>query len=277
MKSTADPAPGAEAKQAVHDFWNQASCGEDLYLSALDVAGFDAHMLKRYELEPYIADFAKFSSSRGKHVLEIGVGIGADHQQFAQAGAHLTGIDLTERAVLQTTERFRLNNLTSDLRVGDAEHLPFFNNTFDVVYSWGVIHHSPNTLAAVREIERVLRVGGVARVMIYNYWSIIGLMLWLRYALLRGRPWQGLTQMYCEHLESPGTKAYTPAQAREMFSMFKSCTVNTVMTHGDLLEGQAGQRHQGALLSLARKVWPRWLIRRLFPRAGLFMLIEAYK
>jgi SAM-dependent methyltransferase len=277
MKSTADPALGAETKHAVHDFWNQSSCGEDLYLSALDVTGFDAHMRKRYELEPYIADFAKFSSSRGKHVLEIGVGIGADHQQFAQAGAHLTGIDLTERAVLRTTERFRLNNLTSDLRVGDAEHLPFFNNAFDVVYSWGVIHHSPNTLAAVREIERVLRVGGVARVMIYNYWSIIGLMLWLRYALLRGRPWQGLTQMYCEHLESPGTKAYTPSEAREMFSIFKSCTVNTVMTHGDLLEGHAGQRHQGILLSLARKVWPRWLIRRLAPRAGLFMLIEAYK
>ena len=83
--------------------------------------------------------------------------------------------------------------------------------------------------------------------------------------------------MYDEHLESPGTKAYTPAQARAMFSMFKACAVETVMTHGDLLEGQAGQRHQGILLSLARKVWPRWLIRRLAPRAGLFMLIEAHK
>ncbi len=275
--TTPNPAVGAEDKQAVRDFWNQASCGEELYLSALDVAGFDAHMLKRYELEPYIVDFAKFSSSRGKHVLEIGVGLGADHQQFAQAGAHLSGIDLTERAVLRTTERFRLNGLASDLRVGDAEHLPFFNNTFDVVYSWGVIHHSPDTPAAVREIHRVLREGGVARVMIYNYWSIIGLMLWLRYALMRGRPWQGLTQMYDEHLESPGTKAYTPSQARAMFSMFKSVTVDTVMTHGDLLEGQAGQRHQGILLSLARKVWPRWLIRRIAPRAGLFMLIEAHK
>ena len=86
--TTPNPALGTEEKQAVRDFWNQASCGEDLYLGALDIAGFDAHMLKRYELEPYIADFAKFSSSRGKHVLEIGVGLGADHQQFAQAGAH---------------------------------------------------------------------------------------------------------------------------------------------------------------------------------------------
>jgi hypothetical protein len=110
--TTPIPALGGEGKQAVRDFWNQASCGEDLYLSALDFAGFDAHMLKRYELEPYIADFAKFSSSRGKHVLEIGVGLGADHQQFAQAGAHLSGIDLTERAVLRTTERFRLNSLS---------------------------------------------------------------------------------------------------------------------------------------------------------------------
>lgn len=275
--TTSNLVPGAPDKNAVHDYWNNASCGESLYLSALDGAGFDAHMLKRYELEPYIAEFAKFSSSRGKHVLEIGVGLGADHQQFAQAGAHLSGVDLTERAILRTTERFRLHGLASDLRVGDAEHLPFFNNTFDVVYSWGVIHHTPDTPAAVREIHRVLREGGVARVMIYNYWSIIGLMLWVRYALLRGRPWHGLTQMYDEHLESPGTKAYTPSQARAMFAIFKACTVESVVTHGDLLEGQAGQRHQGILLSVARKVWPRWLIRRLAPRAGLFMLIEAYK
>jgi SAM-dependent methyltransferase len=267
----------SQGKRAVHDFWNQASCGEELYLSTLDAAGFDAHIQKRYQLEPYIPEFAGFTSSRGKRVLEIGVGLGADHQRFAESGAVLSGIDLTERAVVRTAERFRLNGLVSDLRVGDAEHLPFADAQFDVVYSWGVIHHSPDTPAAVGEIYRVLRPGGVARVMIYNYWSIIGLMLWLRYALLSGRPWRGLTQVYDEHLESPGTKAYTPAQAKKIFSMFKSCTVDTVMTHADLLEGQAGQRHQGILHLFAQRIWPRWLIRRLAPKAGLFMLVEAQK
>ena len=272
-----NPLPMAPDKQAVHDFWNAASCGEDLYLGTLDAAGFEVHMRKRYELEPYIIGFAKFPSSKGKHVLEIGVGLGADHQQFAQAGAVLWGVDLTERAVGRTAERFRHLGLVSDLRVGDAERLPFANEVFDVVYSWGVIHHSPNTPSAVAEIYRVLRPGGVARVMIYNYWSVIGMVLWLRYALLRGRPWHSLTKIYNRHLESPGTKAYTPAEARALFSMFTSCNVETVLTHGDLLEGQAGQRHKGAMLSLARKIWPRWLIRRLLPKAGLFMLIEATK
>lgn len=78
-----NPLPMAPDKQAVHDFWNAASCGEDLYLGTLDAAGFEVHMRKHYELKPYIIGFAKFPSSKGKHVLEIGVGLGADHQQFA--------------------------------------------------------------------------------------------------------------------------------------------------------------------------------------------------
>lgn len=108
-------------------------------------------------------------------------------------------------------------------------------------------------------------------------WSMVGLMLWLRYALLAGRPWRGLRSIYAQHLESPGTKAYTVGEAQELFSMFREVNIRTVLTHGDLLESGAGQRHQGALLALARHFWPRSLIRRLFPNAGLFMLIDAKK
>lgn len=106
---------------------------------------------------------------------------------------------------------------------------------------------------------------------------MIGLMLWLRYALLVGRPWCSLRDIYANHLESPGTKAYSVAEAKALFSAFSEVHINTVLTHGDLLESGAGQRHRGALLDLARKFWPRGLIRRFFPGAGLFMLIEARK
>ncbi|WP_200251381.1 hypothetical protein [Lamprobacter modestohalophilus] len=67
------------------------------------------------------------------------------------------------------------------------------------------------------------------------------------------------------------------AEARRLFADFSQVEIRTVLTHGDLLESAAGQRHRGALLTLARKVWPRGLIRRLLPGAGLFMLIEATK
>lgn len=231
----------------------------------------------RYALEPYILPFADFSSGKGRKVLEIGVGLGSDHQQFAEAGAVLSGIDLTERAIEHTRRRLSLFGLVSNLSVGDAEQLSFATNSFDIVYSWGVLHHSPNTQKAVSEVHRVLRSEGVARIIIYHKWSMIGLMLWVRYGLLRGRPWTSLTYVYDHYLESPGTKAYSYSEARELFSMFTETEITTVLTHGDLLESHAGQRHRGMALNFARWIWPRRIIRALFPRAGLFMLITARK
>ena len=113
--------------------------------------------------------------------------------------------------------------------------------------------------------------------MVYNKWSIIGLMLWFRYALLKGKIFMSLSQVYAEYLESPGTKAYTAREARIMFSSFKDVHISTVLTHGDLLESDAGQRHRGLALSVAKKIWPRQFIRKFFPEAGLFMMIEARK
>lgn len=123
------------SKNGVHDFWDKASCGEDLYLKSTDQGGYKAQMQKRYELEPYIENFAMFEQYIEKDVLEIGIGLGADHQRFAQAGARLTGIDLTERAVEHTQHRFKLFDLKSNLQVGDAEILPFSEKSFDLVYS----------------------------------------------------------------------------------------------------------------------------------------------
>lgn len=147
-------------KRDVHDFWNEASCGEKLYLPTTDRAGYEAQTTERYRLEPYIPDFAGFSVAHGKRVLEIGVGLGADHQRFAEAGADLYGIDLTERAVEHTQNRLRAYGLESHLAVGDAEALDFPDESFDTVYSWGVLHHSPDTPKAISEVYRVLKRGG---------------------------------------------------------------------------------------------------------------------
>jgi SAM-dependent methyltransferase len=264
-------------KQRVHDFWNEASCGEDLYLVATDRSGYERQSETRYRLEPYILPFADFSSAHGKKVLEIGVGLGADHQRYAESGANLSGIDLTERAIEHTRRRLQAFNLRSNLQRGDAENLDFPNETFDLVYSWGVLHHSPDTQKAIAEVHRVLKRGGEARIMIYHKWCMIGLMLWLRYGLLAGRPWKSLASIYSDHLESPGTKAYSVSEARLLFAAFSEIRINTILTHGDLLESAAGQRHQGTALTLARKFWPRILIKRLIPNAGLFMLIQAKK
>ena len=180
----------------VHDFWNGSSCGEELYLHSRDRAGYLAQSRTRYQLEPFISAFANAAATRDRDVLEIGIGLGADHQLFAEAGARLTGIDLTERAIDHVRRRFDAFGLQSDLRVINAERLPFPEQSFDLVYSWGVLHHTPDTMRAVSETRRVLRPGGRARVMIYHRRSLVGFMLWCRYALLAGRPWRGLNTIF---------------------------------------------------------------------------------
>jgi SAM-dependent methyltransferase len=265
------------SKQQVKDFWNNAACGEDLYLSGIDCAAYAQQACKRYALEPFIEHFARFEDSRDWDVLEIGVGLGADHQRFAEAGARLTGIDLTDRAVEHTRRRLALFGLKSDLRVADAESLPCADESFDLVYSWGVLHHTPYTARAIAEIWRVLRLGGVCKVMIYHRYSLVGFMLWLRYALLVGRPFTSLDTIYAKYLESPGTKAFSEAEARGMFAKFRDVSIAIQLSHGDLLSSNAGQRHRGPLLTVARLLWPRWLLRKVCRRNGLFMMVQASK
>jgi SAM-dependent methyltransferase len=265
------------AKELVRQFWEEASCGEKLYLHDLAREDFLRQAEIRYRLEPFIPGFADFEIYRGRKVLEIGVGLGADHQRFAEAGAELYGIDLTRRAVDHVLHRFRIMGLSSNLSVMDAENLDFPEGAFDLVYSWGVIHHSPNTDKAAREIMRVLRPGGEFKVMIYHKHSFVGYMLWFRYALMKRKPFTTLDQIYARHLESPGTKAYSVEDARCIFPGAVGLDIRTVLTHGDLLTSEAGQRHRGLILSVARTIWPRFLIRRFFKDHGLFMLVRGRK
>ena len=268
----------AGTKRAVQAFWDDAACGE-IYLKG-DAASeaFEAHRARRYELEPFISRFAKFDEAAGLRVLEIGVGMGADHLRFAEASPdRLIGLDLTPRAVTLTRQRAAALGAEVDVFVGDAEHLAFPDDVFDLVYSWGVLHHSPDTRAAIREVRRVLRPGGVARIMVYHRASIVGFLLWARYGLGRGRPTMGLDDIYASYLESPGTKAYAPQEAVAILQDAGFATVSTSveLSIGDLLEGEAGQRHDTGVLRVARHVWPRTIIRRFGRRFGLFLLIEA--
>lgn len=266
-----------QSKEEVRKFWDRSACEEELYLPSITQDGYAAQAAQRYSNEPYILPFADFQRWKGKRVLEIGVGLGADHQKFAEAGAELWGVDLTERAISHTARRLAMLDLKSNLQVGDSENLSFPDNQFDLVYSWGVIHHSPDTQQAAREIMRVLRPGGELRVMIYHKYSMIGIMLWLRYALLTGRLFTTLDSLYARYLESPGTKAYTQKEGMRLFPGAEGLRAEIKLSQGDLLENDAGQRHRGLALSVAQKIWPRRLIKTSLPWAGLFMLISGRK
>ena len=156
-------------KERVRAFWQQNPCGTKFADASPGSRRFyelvEEH---RYKKEWHIPTAAGFADSKNLSVLEVGCGLGTDGAQFAKAGAKYTGVDLTDAAIDLAKRRFDLFNLPGTFRVADAERLLFANNSFDIVYSHGVLHHTPDTATAVREIHRVLRPGGKAVVMLYH-------------------------------------------------------------------------------------------------------------
>lgn len=259
-------------KDSVRDYWNAQACGTDAAASAkFTRAYFDEIEAFRYESEPYIFSFAQFTRYHGKRVLEVGVGAGTDFIQWVRAGADAHGIDLTDEAVAHVKHRLEVYGLPpADVQVGDAEHLPFPDNHFDLVYSWGVIHHSPDTPAALAELVRVAKPGGEIKVMIYNRHSLHTFYRWGRYALLRGKPWMSFAQVLYHHMESPGTKGYTLPEAHALAAALplQDIRVSAPVNRYDLLYN---------------KPWPARAAARLLAsllghdRCGFFLTLHARK
>lgn len=259
-----DPESAAQEKKSVQAFWNAAPCGTPDVLSEPEERKYLELERIRDEREPFIAEFASFASQRGKKVLEVGCGAGTDLLKFARAGAICTAVDLTDAGIALTSSRLFKDGLTADLRKGDAEALPFENDTFDFVYSWGVIHHTPNTPKAAQEILRVLRPGGKFCVMIYNRHSVLAVQAWLYFAAFRGNPRRSLSDVLASHVESPGTKAYTQDEARDLFGTATKVTVDTVVTPYDMRVGR-------------RAFLPKWTHKLVPDRLGWFHVLRGTK
>ncbi|MGD0509861.1 MAG: methyltransferase domain-containing protein, partial [Terriglobales bacterium] len=146
--------------------------------------------------------------------------------------------------------------------------------TFDIVYSYGVMHHSPDTSQCIGEARRVLKPGGALRIMIYHHPSLTGFMLWLRYGFLHGK---SLRQSVHEHLESPGTKSYTQEEARAILQGFEQIEFRQAFSPGDLLLNEPSARFQGLAYRIIWRLYPRFLVRMLGAKLGLFLLISARK
>src|SRR5438105_6245451 len=159
----------SDLKERVRAFWQEHPCGSKFSDAEIGTREFfDRVEQHRYEKEWHIPAAASFESTRGLRVLEIGCGVGTDGLQFARAGATYTGVDLTEAAVDLARKNFESARMPGQFRVSDAERLDFTDESFDIVYSHGVLHHTPDIEAAVREIRRVLKPGGQAIVMLYH-------------------------------------------------------------------------------------------------------------
>lgn len=192
---------GYNLKERVRSFWQANPCGTKFTDAEPGTRRFyelvEEH---RYNKEWHIPAAADFESARGLRVLEIGCGLGTDGAQFARAGADYTGVDLTDAAVELARRRFELFDLAGQFRTADAENLDFPSESFDLVYSHGVLHHTPDTEQAVREVHRVLRPEGRAVVMLYhrdsyNYRVNIGMLRRAGARLLKYEPGIKLVQL----------------------------------------------------------------------------------
>ena len=158
-----------DLKSQVRSFWEANPCGAKF--AAIEIGSpefFDAVEKHRYSTESHIPAVVGFERWKGRDVLEVGCGLGTDAISFARTGANYTGVDLTNRSIELVRRRFDLEGLNGDVRVADAEQLPFADNSFDLFYSHGVLHHTPKIAAAIAEAHRVLRPGGTAMVMLYH-------------------------------------------------------------------------------------------------------------
>jgi ubiquinone/menaquinone biosynthesis C-methylase UbiE len=156
-----------------------------------------------------------------KKLLEVGCGLGSDLRQFARLRAKVVAVELSKSNACISKRGFRVCGLDGEVLVADAEHIPFRNSSFNLVYSFGVLHHTPDTQEAVNEIYRILKRDGRALTMLYHkglayYWIILRHGL-LSLELLR-LPMERLISKRYDH--TPLSKMYTKKQAKTLFSKF---------------------------------------------------------
>lgn len=215
------------AKQEAVRQWTADPCGPDIGAPPGTREAIEQLLSGRRDYAPWLSQSLAYESSAGLDALDVGCGQGIDLVEYARAGARATGIDLTPRHVELARGHIEAMGLEASVLEGDAERLPFADSSFDRVSSNGVLHHTPDMPAALREIRRVLRPGGEARIIVYNRRS---LQYWLMQVLVRGLLQRGLFEegsmegVLARSVERtsigarPLVRVYSPPQLRRMLT-----------------------------------------------------------
>lgn len=244
--------------QHIQDFWSRRVNAEYIMGKAVtnyirgDDSYFDDLETQRYRSHRHLGPWIS-AMTPGKTVLEIGSGVGLDTFTMARQGLRVTAVDLTEVAVRTARQRFERHKIPADFLVTDACHLPFPDNVFDYVYSFGVLHHVADTKASIHEVYRLLRPGGQARIMLYHRRSLNELI-----HRLLGVPFEDKDEL------CPVVRRFTVAEVGALFHMFSRTAVSIEYLYG---EGY------GRLFHLT----PGWLYNWLSRRWGWHLMIAATK
>ncbi|MFH1452885.1 MAG: class I SAM-dependent methyltransferase [Armatimonadota bacterium] len=203
-----------------------------MYKNLIDITGSDIigyfnyydEMRERSEPPEFLSKIYRFSEFKDKKVLEIGCGNGYILSKYAKAGAECFGVDISEKAVEVSLERFKLERLIAKLKVAEAENLPFEDNSFDLVCSMGVLHYTKDTQKAVKEIHRVLKPGGEAILMFYHKNSAQYRLFFPIQTLLKNKSRHALlNETY--NFKMPVNKVYAKSEVKKLMKDFKEVEI----------------------------------------------------
>ena len=206
----------------VQDYWDRRPCNIRHSTKPLGSREyFDEVEQRKYFVEPHIPGFAEFPRWRDKRVLEIGCGIGTDTMNFARHGALVAAVDLSEKSLEMARKRAAIYNLADriDFFHSSAEQLEHFapSEPFDLVYSFGVVHHTPHPERILEQIRNYVRSGTTVKIMVYHRYS--WKVFWILLTYGNCQFWR-LTELVARYSEAetgcPVTYTYSKGELRNL-------------------------------------------------------------
>lgn len=285
-----------KVKQDLIEFWGSCPNGSlDAGTTPEDPAFFERADAARMRIHtdlgiPWYLKAMDFDRHRGEQVLEVGCGIGGDTVRWAERGNSVCALDLNLPSVSLTRQALRRRGLSATLAVADAEHIPFPDNAFDLVYSFGVLHHSPDCARGIREAIRVLRPGGELVLMLYHRHSVLyhwRVRFW--FGLVRGyrkrfRDSTALLSFVTEDqakdgvLSNPLTRAFTRGEVTAMLSGMRDIHIETHYIDAfQLIPPVAPYRAWRALAHGLQALLPAPAKRAICSRWGWNLIVRATK
>lgn len=266
--------------EAVRNYWNARPCNIRHSVKPLGTEDyFNDVEWRKYFVEQHIPGFAEFERWRGKRVLEIGCGIGTDTINFARHGAFVTAVDLSEKSIEIARHRAEIFGLQDRIRFirANAEELDSFVpvEPYDLVYSFGVIHHTPHPGRVLEQIRKYVTPGSTIKIMVYNRWS--WKVLWILFAYGKGRFWK-INKLIAEYSEAqtgcPVTYSYSRREGRSWLERhgFRVSQLQVEHIFPYIIKDYAQYRY--------KFVWyfrflPRWAFRRLERLFGWHLCLTA--
>lgn len=264
----------------VAQYWNARPC--NIRHSPKTVGTeeyFNEVQARKYLVEPHIPNFAEFPRWKGKKVLEIGCGIGTDTITFARSGAQVTAVDLSENSLAVARQRAQVFGLEDRIRFiqADAEKLDRYVSIepFDLIYSLGVIHHTPHPERVLEQIRRYCGPGTTVKIMVYHRRSWKALWILLSYG--KGAFWkmEQLIARYSEaQLGCPVTYAYTRRQGRQLLERHGFAVSTTQVDHIFPYEISAYVQYRYKVVWYFRWI-PRGVFRAMERRWGWHLCLTA--